>query len=45
MNITDLIEKKKRNKALTEDEISWIIDNYVNGNILRSIKSPLFAIE
>ena len=33
MNITDLIEKKKRNKALTEDEISWIIDNYVNGNI------------
>ena len=33
MRITDLIAKKKQNKALTTSEINWLIENYTNGNI------------
>ncbi|MFW6130792.1 MAG: thymidine phosphorylase [Atribacterota bacterium] len=33
MNIIGIIEKKKNNKALSTEEIQFIIDNYLNGKI------------
>ncbi|MBU5669174.1 pyrimidine-nucleoside phosphorylase [Peptoniphilus sp. MSJ-1] len=33
MNFIDIIEKKKENKALTEEEIKFFIENYVKGEI------------
>jgi len=33
MNFIDIIEKKKENKELTEEEIKFFIDNYVSGDI------------
>lgn len=33
MSIVDIITKKKDNKVLTEKEIKYVVDNYVNGNI------------
>ena len=33
MRIVDLIEKKKKNFALTKDEINYIINGYVEGSI------------
>lgn len=33
MNIIDIIEKKKHSEELSEEEIKYLIDNYVNGNI------------
>ena len=33
MNIVDLITKKKNKEILTEEEINYIIDNFMNGNI------------
>lgn len=33
MNIIDIIEKKKHANELSEEEIKYFIDNYVNGNI------------
>lgn len=33
MNILDLINKKKNKKSFKEEEINYIVENYVNGNI------------
>lgn len=33
MNIIDIIVKTKRNEKLSREEISWMIDNYVEGKI------------
>lgn len=33
MNIIDIINKKEANEKLTKEEIEYVIDNYVNGNI------------
>ena len=33
MRVIDLIIKKRNNKALTTEEIKWLIDNYTNGNV------------
>jgi pyrimidine-nucleoside phosphorylase len=33
VNIIDIIEKKKHSEELSEEEIKYLIDNYVNGNI------------
>ena len=33
MKITDLIEKKKHGENLTEEEIRFFVDGYVNGGI------------
>ena len=33
MNIIDIINKKEDDKELTKEEIKYVIDNYVNGNI------------
>ena len=33
MNIIDIITKKKNKQALNEQEIKYIIENYINGNI------------
>ena len=33
MNIIDIIIKKKNKNILTEDEINYVIENYVNGSI------------
>lgn len=33
MNILDIIEKKKQAKELSENEIKYFVENYVNGNI------------
>lgn len=33
MNIIDIITKKKNKEILTEEEIKYIIENFVNGNI------------
>ncbi len=33
MNIIDIINKKEDDKELTNEEIKYVIDNYVNGNI------------
>ena len=33
MNIIDIIIKKKNKEILTEDEIKYVVDNYVNGVI------------
>ena len=45
MNIVDIIEKKKNNCELTKEEISFTVDNYLNGNINDSqMTSLLMAI-
>ena len=45
MNIVDIIEKKKNNCELTKEEISFTVDNYLNGNISDSqMTSLLMAI-
>ena len=45
MNIVDIIEKKKNNCELTKEEISFAVDNYLNGNINDSqMTSLLMAI-
>ena len=31
MNFLDIIQKKKENKALSEEEIKFFIENYVKG--------------
>ena len=33
MNILEIIDKKRLNKSLNENEIQFVIENYVNGNI------------
>ena len=33
MNIIDIITKKKNKEILTEEEIKYVIENFVNGNI------------
>ena len=33
MNIIDIITKKKNNEALTNEEIQYVVNNYVNDNI------------
>ena len=33
MNINDIVEKKNNNVELTQEEIKYTVDNYVNGNI------------
>lgn len=33
MSIIEIIDKKKRNKELTKEEIQFVIDNFVNDNI------------
>ena len=33
MNIVEIINKKEANEELTNEEIKFVIDNYVNGNI------------
>lgn len=33
MNIVDIIDKKKQSKILTKEEIKFVIDEYVKGNI------------
>ena len=33
MNIIDIITKKRLGKILSEEEISYVIENYLNGNI------------
>ena len=33
MNIVDIINKKRLNGKLTKEEISYVIENFCNGNI------------
>ena len=33
MNIIDIINKKRLNEKLTNEEINYVITNFVNGNI------------
>ena len=33
MNILDIIDKKEKNEKLTKEELKYVIDNYLNGNI------------
>ena len=33
MNCCDIINKTKRHISLTKDEISWIVNEYTNGNV------------
>ena len=33
MNCCDIINKTKRRISLTKDEISWIVNEYTNGNV------------
>lgn len=45
MNIIDLIEKKKHNVELTKEEIVYLINDYMNGNIADyQMSSMLMAI-
>ena len=33
MNISEVISKTRKKDALSSDEISWLVDSYVNGEI------------
>lgn len=45
MEIYEIIDKKRKNKTLTQEEISWVIKEYIKGTILdEQMSSLLMAI-